>query len=269
RVALIADNGDQLADVAQALRRDHAELGQMPAQSVHHTRTLAYQPLPATVQQHGSLLVSRLDRHKAHCRAPNSLADRFRIGGIVLIALDVRLHVLRRHQSHLVAKRAQLPRPVVRRRARLQPNQTGRQSTEERQNLRTPKLLAQNRPSLSIDPVHLKNILRQVQSDRTSPMDASDLRVSRGQQSGTQMPQGGHPPHHSITSSARASSDGGTVRPSAFAVLRLITNSYLVGACTGRSAGFSPLRMRSTYSAACRYWPTRSGPYDIKPPSVA
>ena len=36
------------------------------------------------------------------------------------------------------------------------------------------------------------------------------------------------------------------VRPSAFAVLRLITSSYLVGACTGRSAGFSPLRMRST-----------------------
>src|SRR5215831_5401620 len=35
RVALIADNGDQLADIAQALRRDHAELGQMPAQSVH------------------------------------------------------------------------------------------------------------------------------------------------------------------------------------------------------------------------------------------
>ena len=30
-------------------------------------------------------------------------------------------------------------------------------------------------------------------------------------------------------------------RPSALAVLRLITKSYLVGACTGRSAGFSPL----------------------------
>ena len=38
----------------------------------------------------------------------------------------------------------------------------------------------------------------------------------------------------------------GTLRPSAFAVLRLITSSCLVGACTGRSAGFSPLRMRST-----------------------
>src|SRR5215470_5465475 len=53
-------------------------------------------------------------------------------------------------------------------------------------------------------------------------------------------------PFHSITSSARASSDGGTSRPSDLAVLRLITSSYLVGACTGRSAGFAPLRMRST-----------------------
>src|SRR3954466_5352327 len=51
---------------------------------------------------------------------------------------------------------------------------------------------------------------------------------------------------HSITSSARASMDGGTASPNSFAVLRLITNSYLVGACTGRSVGFSPLRMRST-----------------------
>src|SRR5262249_44008460 len=53
-------------------------------------------------------------------------------------------------------------------------------------------------------------------------------------------------PLHSITSSARASSVGGTSRPSALAVFMLTTSSYLVGACTGRSAGFSPLRMRST-----------------------
>ena len=35
--------------------------------------------------------------------------------------------------------------------------------------------------------------------------------------------------HHSITSSARASSDGGTVSPSALAVLRLIVSWYFVG----------------------------------------
>ena len=56
----------------------------------------------------------------------------------------------------------------------------------------------------------------------------------------------GHRAVQSITWSARASSAGGTVRLSALAVLRLIASSYLVGACTGRSAGFSPLRIRST-----------------------
>ena len=54
------------------------------------------------------------------------------------------------------------------------------------------------------------------------------------------------PPPHSITSSARASSVGGTSSPIAFAVLRLIASSYLVGFCTGRSAGLAPRRMRST-----------------------
>jgi hypothetical protein len=55
-------------------------------------------------------------------------------------------------------------------------------------------------------------------------------------------------PLHSITSSAMASIPGGKLKPNALAVLRLITNSNLVGACTGRSAGFSPLR---TYFPYC------------------
>ena len=48
-----------------------------------------------------------------------------------------------------------------------------------------------------------------------------------------------------ITSSARASRVGGISRPSTCAVLRLITNSNLVGCTTGRSTGFSPLRIRA------------------------
>src|SRR5262249_59187563 len=104
------------------------------------------------------------------------------------------------------------------------------------------------RRSLCIDPVHLKNMLRQVQSDRRNlahgwlPFAADSIR----QQFGTQMPQGGHPPHHSITSSAVASSVRGTVRPSALAVLRLMTSSNLVGCWTGSSAGFAPLRILPT-----------------------
>src|SRR4029453_2481159 len=160
----------------------------------------------------------------------------------VLVAFDVGLHVLRRHQPHLVAKRTQFPRPVVRRRTRLHPNHAARQPAEERQNLRTSKLLAQNRRSLCIDPVHLKNMLRQVHSNRRKlahgwlPVAADSM----NQQFGTQMPQGGHPPHHSITSSAATSSLSGTVSPSALAVVRLITSSNLVDRSTGRSVGLTP-----------------------------
>ena len=48
---------------------------------------------------------------------------------------------------------------------------------------------------------------------------------------------------YSITSSARASSCGVMVRPSAFAVLRLMTKSNFVGCITGKSAGLAPFRI--------------------------
>src|SRR5262249_30374291 len=51
-------------------------------------------------------------------------------------------------------------------------------------------------------------------------------------------------PLHSITSSASASNLSGISRPSVLAGFRLTTNSYLVGCCTGKSPGFSPLRTR-------------------------
>ena len=62
------------------------------------------------------------------------------------------------------------------------------------------------------------------------------------------------PPGHSITSSARARSEEGTSRPSILAVSRLITNSYLVGACTaGRRASrlFNAIHVAGL---ARRYW---------------
>ena len=51
---------------------------------------------------------------------------------------------------------------------------------------------------------------------------------------------------YSITSSARRSNEGGTVRPSAFAVFMLMTSSNLVGCSTGRSEGLVPLSILST-----------------------
>jgi hypothetical protein len=57
---------------------------------------------------------------------------------------------------------------------------------------------------------------------------------------------------YSITSSAVASSDVGTLTPSALAVLRLMASSNLVGCSTGRSLGFAPLRILSTVVAPRR-----------------
>jgi hypothetical protein len=52
---------------------------------------------------------------------------------------------------------------------------------------------------------------------------------------------------YSITSSARCSNDSGIVKPSAFAVFRLIASSNLVGCSTGMAATL--VRRRSL--AAC------------------
>ena len=51
---------------------------------------------------------------------------------------------------------------------------------------------------------------------------------------------------YSITSSARASSEGGTSRPSAFAVLRLMASTSFVGNSIGKSPGLAPFRILST-----------------------
>src|SRR4029450_3141779 len=72
---------------------------------------------------------------------------------------------------------------------------------------------------------------------------------------------------HRITLSARYSTDCGIVRLSAFAVLRLITNSNFVGCSTGRSAGFAPFKILSTYTAARRYRSKKCVPYDMRPPA--
>ena len=51
---------------------------------------------------------------------------------------------------------------------------------------------------------------------------------------------------YSMTSSAVARSVDGTIRPSAFAVLRLMASSNFVGCSIGSAAGLVPFRILST-----------------------
>src|SRR5882724_2810705 len=79
--------------------------------------------------------------------------------------------------------------------------------------------------------------------DRFGRPDVGARGRGKGEQHHNKTP---HDAIHSITWSARVSMVGGMARPSALAVLRLMTNSNLVGCCTGRSAGLAPLRILST-----------------------
>ena len=83
-------------------------------------------------------------RRDAHGRPGDRFADRLGIRLIGLSPFDIRLDVGRRHQPHLMAKRGELPRPVMRARASLHADQAGRQAAEEHQHLRPPQLPSQD-----------------------------------------------------------------------------------------------------------------------------
>src|SRR5437763_589115 len=77
------------------------------------------------------------------------------------------------------------------------------------------------------------------------------------------------PSHHSITSSARTRSVGGTSKPRAFAGFKLRTVSYLVGACTGRSVGLPTRAARPSRGdislSIPNHFPVILASYNIRP----
>ena len=113
-----------------------------------------------------ALLLGRLYSHKSHGRPANRLTARFRVDRIVLVALDVGLDVLRRHQTNLVTKLPQLACPIVRRGTGFHPNQAWRQRFEKRYHLTAAELLPDYDLLGRIDAMNLENVLRDIQTDR-------------------------------------------------------------------------------------------------------
>ena len=101
---------------------------------------LANQKAPRPVEHQRALLLGALNRHEAHRRPCDCLADRSGIGSIVLAALHVGLHLARWHQSHIVAKLSQLASPVLRRGARLHADEARQQLAEKLKHLAASKL---------------------------------------------------------------------------------------------------------------------------------
>ena len=75
----------------------------MCPQGIDQLGALAHQQIAYSMLHQPALLLGRFDHYKPHGWAPDRFADRLGVGGIVFVAFDVGLYILRRHQSNLVA----------------------------------------------------------------------------------------------------------------------------------------------------------------------
>ncbi len=164
----ILQQRDEPDHLVRPTRLDDTELRQMPAQRIDQHRALTDQKIAGPVQHQRRLLLGCLDRHKPHRGPHHRLADRFRVGCIVLLPLHIRLHILRRHQPYLVTECAQLTRPMMRRRAGLHAHYRRLYPRKKRHHVATAQPTPNHDSSRFIDAVDLKHMLRKVQSDRAN-----------------------------------------------------------------------------------------------------
>ena len=96
------DPRKQRLDAGQALGCHQPELGGMAADRVAHLRAPLQQAVAHPNQHLSRLLLDCLDRHPPlfDLRTAHRLADRLRVGCVVLAAINIGLHVLRRDQHH-------------------------------------------------------------------------------------------------------------------------------------------------------------------------
>lgn len=137
----------------------------MTPDRVDQLRALSDQQVTRAEHHPRRLLLLALDRDEAHVRALRGLANRFGIGGIVLLTLYERLHISRRDQPNLVSDRHKLACPVMRAAACLHRDQTARLLPHELQQLASAQPAAEPLLAARIRPVRMKNTLRDIKTD--------------------------------------------------------------------------------------------------------
>src|SRR5271165_2270679 len=131
------------------------------------------------MQHHHALLLWAFYFDEPHRRPRHRFANRLSVRRIVLLPLNVRLHVARRHQPHLMPQFAEFAPPVVGARACLDADQTAGQLRKEPQQLGSPNLPADDHAASCVYAMHLKNRFRDVQSDRDCVTHDSLLLLSK------------------------------------------------------------------------------------------
>jgi molybdenum-dependent DNA-binding transcriptional regulator ModE len=118
---------------------------------------MADQQMPCAVKHQATLLLRRLAWHEAHIGAADGFADSLRVSHVVLLPFDVGLHVSRRHQSRGMTEGLKFARPMVRRSAGLDTDQTRGQLLEERHDGATPQLAVDDHLASSINAMNLEH----------------------------------------------------------------------------------------------------------------
>ena len=125
-IAALRHGRNQLMQSFMPLRCHQPEFGQVGTKCVDQLSPLADQEIPRPVQHQRALLLDALDRHKTHRWPCHGLADRRRIGRIVLAALHVGFDIGRWHEPRVVPELLELARPLVRRCTRFHANEARR-----------------------------------------------------------------------------------------------------------------------------------------------
>src|SRR6516164_3640316 len=162
--------------MGNALWKNIAVFHQVPAKSVDALGALTHQEIAGSKHDAVGLLLFGLDRNKAHARSLGRFTDGLCIGGIVLLPLDERLDVGRRDQAHMMAQLSDLTRPVVRTGTGFHRDNAPGLRCEETEKLHASDALAKEHMPGSICSMHLKHVLRDVQTDRGSLLHGRLLR---------------------------------------------------------------------------------------------
>jgi ABC transporter substrate binding protein len=96
------------------LRCHNTEFGHMRPQGIDHLGPLPHQQIAGLMFASADLLLGRFDPYKTHGGATDRLTDRLGVSDFILVTPDMSLHILRRHQTHLMAKLGQFVCPIMR-----------------------------------------------------------------------------------------------------------------------------------------------------------
>ena len=109
-----------------ALSNRHAAFEKEAADLVDHRGPLSDESTANPMKRLKIKLLRALQRHEPHRRPLDRFGDRFRVAIIVLVALEIRLHILRGHQPNLMAHGFELSAKMVGSCASLHADQTRR-----------------------------------------------------------------------------------------------------------------------------------------------